>query len=249
MTEGPREIDLMGMPLEGVVAYWLSLKKLVGNSRNFKGLSQEAEFTPEPFVRHLLELAFASHFDDARVRELALVKGSVLCNAFDRRFDLMRVAVMDVASGENPHRTFARMAARFRTLPIEAEKALAYGQELLRLALEKEASEPFFNVHHRQQDDKLVVTLLFYVMLARHHGRIACRPFIEHMGSRFFGDGLALVVDGFDAPFVRKWMKRHKQVLLDDMQHKVRASIELCLGIRSRQGYDDLFRVARSYMR
>lgn len=249
MTEIQRDIDLMGMPLEGVVAYWLSLKKLVGGSRSFKSLGQEAEFTPEPFVRHLLELAFASHLDTSRVRELAFTKGEVLADTLDRRFDLMRIAVMDVASGENPHRTLARMGARFLTLPVEADRALAYAQELLRLALEKEASEPFFNVHHRQNDDKLLVTLLFYVMLARHHGRIACRPFVPHMGARFFGDALALVVDGFDAPFVRKWMKRHKQVFLDELRGKVRVSVDLCLGIRDRLDYDDLFRVARSHMR
>lgn len=249
MTQSIRDFDLLEMPLEGVAAYWLSLKKLVGSSRNFKGLAEEIEFTSEPYVRHVLELAFTGRFDDDRVRALATARAEGGLAELDRKFDLMRIAIMDVAGGENPHRTMARMAARYVALPLPADRALGYAQELLRLAGEKSPQETFFDVNHRQQEDKLLVTLLFYVLIARHHGRIACRPFLEHLNSRFFADGLALVVDSFDAPFVRKWLKQHKQTILADVQRKMAMSVEVCLSIRARMDYDDVFRVARSYMR
>lgn len=249
MSDQARDIDLFGMPLEGVAAYWLSLKKLVGGSRNFKVLVREAEFTAEPFIHHLLDLAFNSRVDDAHVRAFASIKGDVICQEQDKRLDLMRIAVMDVVDGENPHRTYARMAARLLAMPIDAERALTYAQELLRLALEKEPSESYFIINNRHQDDKLIVTLLFYVVLARHHGRIACRPFMEHQQCRFFGDALSLVVDGFDAPFVRKWMKRHKDILLADLRHKMSMSIELCIGMRNRMDYEDIYRAAQSFIR
>jgi hypothetical protein len=38
-------------------------------------------------------------------------------------------------------------------------------------------------------------------------------------------------------------------VLLRDVQDKMRMSTELCLGIRDRLDYEDVFRIARSWMR
>lgn len=248
-SQSIRDFDLFEMPTEGVAAYWLSLKKLVGNRRNFKGLDQEAEFTSEPFVRHLLDIVFTGDMSEDRVRRCAAARGDLLRGELDRRLDLMRVAIMDVAGGENPLRTMARIAARYPSPPITTEKALGYAQELLRQAGEKPPAERFFDVSHRLQDDRLVVALLFYVLLSRHHGRMACRPFLEHLGSRYFADGMALVADGFDAPFVRKWLKKHKQVLLADVRDKMTMSVELALGIKARLSYDDVFRIARSYMR
>lgn len=250
LSQPYRDFDILEMPVEGVAAYWLSLKKLVGNRRNFKGVEQEAEFTSEPFVRHLLEIVFSGDMGEDRVRRCAEARGNLLRGELDRRLDLMRVTIMDVAGGENPLRTMARISARYPVPPITAEKALGYAQELLRQAGDnKPPSERFFDVSHRLQDDRLIVALLFYVLLTRHHGKMACRPFLEHAGSRFFADGMALVADGFDAPFVRKWLKKHKQVLLEDVRAKMLMSVELALGIRARLGYDDVFRIARSYMR
>lgn len=247
-SQSIRDFDLSEMPVEGVAAYWLSLKKLVGNRRNFRRLRQEAEFTSEPFVRHLLEIIFSGDMGEERVRRCAAARGEFLRGELTRRLDLMRVAVMDMAAGDNPLRTMARIAALYPSPPIATDRALGYAQELLRQAGEKPPTARFFNVSHRLQDDRLVVVLLFYILLSRHHGRMACRPFLGHMRSRFFADGMALVIDGFDAPFVRNWLKKHKQVLLDDMRGKMAMSLELALGIKARLGYDDVFRIARSYM-
>ena len=249
MTEAQKDFDLLGIPLEGVAAYWLSLKKLVGNKRNFKGIAEEAEYTSEPFVRHLLDCGFRGYSEE-RVRLLARAKADSMLLAVARCFDLMRVAVLDIATGENPHRSLAKMAAQFPAMPLEEEKAIHLAQELMKLVPEHKAGqEKFFDVSHRAQDDKLLVTLLFYVMYARHQGKMACRPLLEYIHCRFYKDALAMVIDGFDAPFVRKWCKEHKAVMLADVERKITMSTELCLAIGRREDYDDVFRLAKAYMR
>lgn len=70
----PKEFDLMEMPLEGVAAFWLSVKKTMDSKK--KGdefLLEEAKHTREPHVRFLLELA-ASSFSAKRCEELAQVR-------------------------------------------------------------------------------------------------------------------------------------------------------------------------------
>ena len=249
MSEAQKDFDLLDIPLEGVAAYWLSLKKLVGNKRNFKSIAEEAEYTSEPYVRHLLDIGFQGYGEE-RVRLLAKAKADVMVETFARCFDLMRIAVLDVATGENPHRSLAKMVARFPVVPVSDEKAVHLAQELVKLVPEHQAGkEKFFNVSHRSQDDKLLVTLLFYVLYSRHQGKMACVPLLEYVQSRFFRDALSMVIDGFDAPFVRKWCKEHKAVMLADVERKIALSTELCLAIARREDYDDVFRMARAFMR
>ncbi len=249
MSESTKDFDILEIPLEGVAAYWLSLKKLLGNKRNTKAVEEEARYTSEPYVRHLLDIGFRG-FSDEKVRLWAAAKEQTLLDEVERRFSLMRIAILDVATGENPHRTLARMAARYPVPPIGEERAMALAQELLKLVPERKAGqERFFDVGRVAQDDRLIVTLLFYTMLSRHEGKAACAPLLEHVSSRFFREGLALVIDGFDAPFVRKWLKEHAAVVINDARRKMRMSAELCIAIAARMDYEDVFRVARSYMR
>lgn len=249
MSEIQKDFDILELPLEGVAAYWLSLKKLVGGRRNFKLLQEEAEYTGEPFVRHLLDIGFAG-FSDERVRMYADAKAQTLLHEFRRRFNLMRAAILDVATAENPHRTLARFLAQYPVPPITEDRAMALAQELHKLVPEHKAGqERFFDVAHKTADDKLLVTLLFYVLLSRHEGKAACQPLLGYVSSRFFREGLAMVIDGFDAPFVRKWLKEHMAVVLAETERKMRMSTELCLAISSRLDYDDVYRVARSFMR
>lgn len=244
-----RDIDILQMPLEGVAAYWLALKKLAGNKRNLKVLQEEAQHTPEPFVRHLLEICFGS-MSESRIRILAKAREETVLSEVERRYDLMRIALLDIAQSENPRKSMAKMAARFPRSPLTEQRALTLAHELIKLIPERGAvNDHYFDVSHRQQDDKLMVTLLFYVLLARKEGKDACQPYLPIISSYYFVDGLALVIDGMDVPFVRKWLREHKMVLLRDVQDKMRMSTELCLGIRDRLDYDDVFRIARSWMR
>lgn len=249
MSDTQQDFDILEVPLEGVAAYWLSLKKLAGSRRNFKGMEEEAEYTNEPFVKHLLDIGFRGYSSE-RVRFLAETKSETLLNEVDRRFRLMRAAVLDVATGENPHRSLAKLYAQFPSPPVPEEKAMQLAQELVKLVPEHEAGKGrFFDVGLRSQDDKLVVTLLFYVLLSRHEGKIACQQLLKHVTSRFFRDGLAMVIDGFDTPFVRKWLKQQHDIVLDDASRKMRMSTELCLAIARKEDYEDVYRVARSFMR
>jgi len=249
MSELQNDFDILELPLEGVAAYWLSLKKLVGSKRNFKALEEEARYTTEPFVRHLLDIGFCGYSDE-RVRLLAHAKMETQLSEYARRFNLMRIAILDVATGENPHRTLAKLLAQFPVPPITEDKAKALSQELLKLVPEHQAGqERFFDVGHKSQDDKLIVTLLFYVLLSRHESKTGCQPLLSYVSSRYFREGLSMVIDGFDAPFVRKWLKEHKSVVLAETQKKMLMSTEMSIAIAMRLEYDDVFKVARSYMR
>ncbi len=241
-------LDFLHLPLDGVAAYWLSLRKLVGNARNLKALEEEAQYVAEPFVRHLLDMALAS-FPLPRFTQLADVCAASELARLDRQLDLMRITVLDVAQSENPLRTLARMTACFPTPLEEPEQILEEAQSRVNKTENRKTAREFYVLGHRQQDAALCTTLLFYAVLARRHGKPAIRPFLAQAESQFFADGMALVVDGFDVPFVRKWMKKFKATLLADMGRKMTLSTQLCMAIQERQPYEELRCLVRSYLR
>lgn len=251
MNQTPgRDMDLTELPLEGVAAYWLSLKKLVGSKKSFKDLEKEAEYTNEPYIGYLLDTVFGE-LGEERVRHLAGLRQQVLLADLGRKMDLMRLAVMDIAANENPRKTLAKMTAKYDVPPLNEEKAMAMLQELTKTASNRKsaaANARLFNAHHRLKDEQLMVMLLFYVNWSRREGKIGCEPFLEFIGSEFFADGLAMVVDGFDTPFVRKRLRVHRDSILRSTAMKMEMSLEMCLGIRNRYSYDDLFRVAKAFM-
>jgi hypothetical protein len=241
-------LDFLRLPLDSVAAYWLSLRKLAGNAKNLKALEQEAQFVAEPFVRHLLDMA-VNAFPVARFNQLAAVSAAGELSKLNRQLDLMRIAVLDIAQGENPLRTLARMSACFLVLGDAPEKLLEEAQARVSQAAGRKMAKESYALDHRQPDGALAATLLFYAVLARRHGKAACRPFLAHAGSVFFTDGLALVIDGFDVPFVRKWLKKFKTAILADVQRKMELSTNLCAAILERQPFEDLRYLVRSYLR
>ncbi|MCT4628245.1 hypothetical protein [Halodesulfovibrio sp.] len=248
MAEIKHDFDLLEMPVEGVAAYWLSLKKLVGNKRNFKRIHEEAQHTSEEYIRYLLETGFGN-FSEETKRKMANAKAQTMLSAMERKFDCMRIAVLDVATVENPHRSVAKIYANFPQPPVQGDKAIRYAQELLRLMPDKyKGRERFFDVGYKVPDDKLIVALLFYVFYARHQGKDVCQSLLPLISSAYFRDALSMVIDGFDVPFVRKWLKKHKEVLLRDLEYKCTMSTELCMGIASRMDYEDLHSMARAYL-
>ena len=243
-----KDFDILEFPIEGVAAYWLSIKKLVGAKRNAKVLEEEAAYTSEPYIKYLLELCF-SEIDDQRVRALMVVRRDVQLGTVRRKFDLMRMALVDVAESENPRKTLAKMSAQFTVQELTEEKAFGFAQDLAKVAGSKLAEHAaFFNVDHRLKPEKLMVTLLFYVMWARREGKMALQPFLTHIRSEFFAEGLSLVADGFEAPFVRKRMRVQRDAILEETRLKMDMAAELCLGIRHRLTYEDLFRMAKAFM-
>ena len=250
MTQSPAtpELDFLHLPLDGVAAYWLSLRKLAGNARNVKALDHEAQYVAEPFVRHLLDMA-VNALPIPRFTQLAAISAASELARLDRQLDLMRITVLDVAQGENPLRTLARMTACFAMPMEEPERLLEEAQSRVNKAANRKVTRELYVLDHRQPDETLCATLLFYSVLARRHGKPACRPFLAQVGSAFFTDGMALVVDGFDVPFVRKWLKKFKATLLADMDRKMTLSTQLCIAIQERQPFEELRYLVRSYLR
>lgn len=253
MEEVQRDFDMLEIPAEGVAAYWLSIKKLLGNKGSVnKAVEEEASYTSEPFVRFLLDTAF-SRIPEDTVRRISIIKRDNLLAEWGLRFNLMRLALLDMASSENPARTLSRMTAHFSRTPIAEEKAFQLAQDLLKIALGKAKAKPeefprFFSVDHRLQSDKLLVVLLFYAVLNRREGKTACQPLLEHVRSPLFRDGLGLVRDGFDGDYLRERLRVHRETLLAEARLKMDMSLEMSMAIRNRLSYDDVFRVARAFL-
>lgn len=243
----PRDFDIVEIPLEGVVAYWLSLKKIVEGKKNFKGLEPEVEHTSEPYINHLLE-GMCANLADGLFRRLAALKRETLLNAMRSKLDLMRMALLDILAAENPRKTFAKMTAQYASSPLNEEKAFQLVQELLRQAQNPGERPRIFNVDHKLKPEQLIVVLLFYVAWSRKEGKIASQPFLEFIRSEYFCDGLALVIDGFDGPFVRKRLRVHRDALLAATQLKMEMSAEMSCGIRDKLSYEDVFRIAKAFM-
>lgn len=245
-----RDFDIVEIPVEGIAAYWLSIHKLLDAKRNAKTLEREAEYTSEPFIRHLLELS-SSSFDEPRFRALAERKRDTLLLELSRRLDLMRLALLDMIGNENPRRTLAKMTAKFAAPPMSDDRALELAQELGAAAGDGAAAGEnprLFNVDHKLRNDQLLVVLLFYACWTRKEGKMALAGFLEFIRSAFFLEGLALVADGFDGPFVRKRMRVHRDAILEETRLKMDMSTEMCLGVRQKLSYEELFRIARAFM-
>ena len=241
-------VTFLYMPMDGIAAYWLSLRKLLGTSRNMKTLETEARFVNEPFVKHLLDMLM-SQVPPARCRELGEICGQGEIDRLDKQFDLMRIAIMDIATGENPLRTLARITARFSVPLSDPEGMLETAQTRVAEALNSALPEESYHIDHLMRDEDLATTLLFYATVCRRHGKAACRPFLPQEGSVFFTDALSLVLDGFDNPFIRKWMKRFKASLIADMERKISLSIDLCAAIHERTPFEEMRFLVRSYIR
>lgn len=239
-------------PMRGLAAYWLSLKRLIDEKKHVRILEDEAQNAQEPFIAHLLDLA-VSDIEAAGMRILCETRMASELDLFSRKLDLMRVAVLDMAAGENPRRTLVKMTAHFAKAPIGEEKAFRLAQDLAGQAAKtlKDKTTPdktLYDVHYHLLDDRLMTVLLFYVLFARREGKPSLKDFAPLVSAGFFQDGLALVVDNFDVPFVRKRLSVHKRSLVEELARKMRLSIDLCLGLRNRLGYDNLFRIAKSYV-
>lgn len=248
-----RDFDMVDIPMAGVAAYWLALHKLLGVTRKSRfspaALADEAAHTSEPLTRLLLEL-LGAELEPADLRRLALARREMHLEALARKLALMRVSLLDMATGENPRKTLAKMTAHFTAPPLDEDKAFGYAQQLVALASSKDwsAKASYFNVEHRLKDDKLLVALLFHASWVRREGKTACRPFFPHIRSQFYLQGLALVSDGFDAPFLRKRLKVHQQALLADVMRKQDCAIELAEGIKRRWSHETCFTAAKAWL-
>lgn len=247
--ETNRDLDILEMPLDGLAAYWLSLKKLWDSKKGAKKvIEDEAAHTPEPYIAYLLNTAFGE-LPEHMVRKLARIKRETFIADWRRKIELMRIALYAVAAGENPRITLIRMDSRFHAPPMDERKAFDLAGGVFAAIKDTSADLPtLLDVSHKHSHDRLVVKLLFYVIHARREGKQSLAPFIQFIRSPYFAEGLSLAVDGFDADFLANHLDRVRNEALNDARRKMRLSQDMVLGIRDKLAYADLLRMAQAYM-
>lgn len=237
----------MEMPFEGLAAYWLSLRKLL-DAKGQSVLDEEIQYTQEPFIRHVLEITFSS-LDAALVRKLSNVKRDAILADYNRKIELMRLALYAMAAGENPRVTLVRMNSKFPTPPMPEKAAFDMAHGIASSIKNKDADiKTLLSVNHKLNAEQLLVKLLFHIMHSRRNSRQALEKMLKFHDYPFFISGMELVIDGFEADFLAHNLQDTRDNIIDEAKRKMEMSVEMSLGIRHKLSYDDLFRVARSYM-
>jgi len=242
------QLDILEMPLEGLAAYWLSIKKL-SDAQKMRGiLDEELTHTGEPYVRFLLEATF-SQLDSATVRRLADVRKADYLHDLGRKLDMMRVALMAVPMRENPRATLVRMGGLFPSPPMEERRAMDMANALAQSVRDKDGDlATMLAVDHKMPPDRLLVKLLFYAMHARRHKRLGLERFLPYARTSFFAEGLSLVVDGFEARFLDRHLARVRDETLLQAERKMDMATELALAVRKKLNYEDVHLIARAWL-
>ncbi|XXJ18713.1 hypothetical protein ACR42D_04000 [Desulfovibrio caledoniensis] len=244
----PQELDILEMPVEGLAAYWLSIKKIMDARKGRDILDEEIAAATEPYILHLLETVFSA-LDIPLVRRLAQAKRDILIDDYRTKIDLMRLAIFAIASGENPRITLVRMDSKFAHPLMTEDRAFDMATAMF------DALKPrgvdlniLLSVDHKLKADRLLVKLLFFVMYARREGRQNLDRFIPYLGSRFFSEGVSLAIDNFEADFLANHLESIRDRVMVETGRKMDMALEMALAIRSKTAYDDIFRIARTYM-
>lgn len=246
--EEQKDFDILEMPAEGLAAYWLSIKKLIDVKRSKKILEEEIRYTREPFIKHMLETVF-SGIDEESIRRLAHAKSETITIDYERKLAAMCIAVLAVSSKENPRISFVRMASNFPFSPITEKKAfnLAYG--ITDGLKNKESNhEILLELDHKMPNDRLLVKLLFHVITSRREGKQALESFLPYIKTPFYFNGLTQAIDGFDHRILKANMTTQTREILRETKRKMEMAAEMCIGIRNKLNYEEIFKIAKSYM-
>jgi hypothetical protein len=248
-VSAPPEFDLMEMPLEGVAAYWLSVKKtLDSKKKNDTFILDEAKHTKEPQIRFLLELA-ASSFTPERCETLARVRKANILAELHRKYVLMAIGLLGIVSKENPQKVMIRFLSKFHIAPIFEKQVFEVAQVILKNLDNAELNKKkFLNIDHRLKIEALIINLIFYCMLARRSGANSLLDYQEYISSQYFKDGLALICDGFDYDFVKFRLNLVKKEILESMESKMDLSIQMMSAVKSSVPYPDLYLIAKAYL-
>lgn len=242
------ELDILEMPVEGLAAYWLSIKKIMDAKKGRSILDEEIASASEPYILHLLETVF-SRLDVPLVRRLAAARKDIQLDDYRTKIDLMRLAIYAIASGENPRITLVRMDSKFAHPLMTEDRAFDMATAMFDAIKPKGVDlSVLLSVNHKLQADRLLVKLLFFVMYARREGRQNLDRFIPHLGSRFFSEGVSLAIDNFEADFLANHLESIRDRVVMETGRKMDMALEMALGIREKMAYDDIFRIARAYM-
>ena len=244
----PQEFDILEMPFEGLCAYWLSMKKILDTRKGRAIIDEEIAHTDEPYILYLLETAFSS-LSPGAVRRLVGVKRDIRLDEYERKIELMRLAVFAIASGENPRVTLVRMDSKFASPVMSETKAFEMATAMFDAIKPKGTDlDTLLSVHHKLQADRLLVKLLFFVMYARRESKQALERFMPHLGSHFFSEGVSLAIDSFEADFLAHHMEGIRDRTIIETRRKMDMALEMALAIREKLPYDDVFRIGRAFM-
>lgn len=241
-----QELGILDMPLEGVAAYWLSLRKVMGAKVQPKTVQEEAANTREPFVSFLLDL-FLSTLPDAEVRRLGLVRRDTVLRDLRLKLAMMREALLAIAAVDNPRKALVRMGAYLSEPSLTEENATKMGLDMVRLA-EKSRASYVVTVDPALSAEQLLIKLLFYVLWARREGKAGLESFAENGRCRYFNQGLLMVVDGFDRSFVRGCLDLAEAELLEEAGRKMELAVDMACALRVKLSYEDMFKTARAYL-
>lgn len=247
-SPSPREMDILEMPMSGLAAYWLSLKKLQDSRKGGKIIQEEQAATKEPYIRHLLDIV-CSALPEETVRRLALAKQQALIHDTGRKLELMVVTLLSVARNENPRKTLVAMLSLFPFPPVKEAEVMDMAYQLPERIKRGEVDPAVMaDIDHATRPEHLILRLLHYALTARREGKVAGLPMLKHARSLFFTENWSLLSDGFDPHFMEKRLATQKRHLLTAASLKMRMATEMALGIRNKYAYEDIFRIARSYM-
>lgn len=247
MTEEPRtDLDLLEMPLEGLAAYWLSLKKIMGAKLVPKTLQEEAEKTSEPFIRYMLELC-VSGLDDIAARRAGTRRRETVLRELSLKMSLMREALLSMSAGENPRLALIRMFARVPGPVISEENATKMALDMVRLA-EKNKDGYVVTIGPALSREELLIKLMFYVLWARREGVASVEPFSQGGRCRFFVQGVTMAADGLDRSVVKSCLDASAAEILVEAGQKMDLALDMALALRAKTSYEDMFRVAQAYL-
>ncbi|MFP4315404.1 MAG: hypothetical protein ACLFQR_04210 [Desulfovibrionales bacterium] len=244
----PDEFTMQEIPLEGLAAYWLSISRALSGKKGSRFLQGELQHVREPYLRHLLEIGFSS-FTSEQIRRFASIKKATILSDLKRKLFLMLIALMGIYNKENPQQILIRIISRFPISPVLEKEVFQKAQELLELVeLGNGPAKELISVDHSMEAHDFIVNLIFYTMLSRRQGWEACGPFISDIRSPLFAEGLSLIIDRFDYDFIKHRLNLQKNEILQDSEIKMDMAMEMCIGIREDMAYEDLLRIAHSFM-
>jgi hypothetical protein len=242
-----RDFDILEMPPSGVAAYFLSVKKLSDTRKGAKVIQDEAKLCSEPYVRHVLETCFA--FTEPMARRLARIKGRTVLREYARKHDLMRLAILAIGATENPRRTLVKMNSLASAPLVKEKKTFEMAQALIEeVKAGKIDITAFANVDHTLKTEQLALKLMYYVLLSRREGAIACQPYLAHIRSRHFVEGMLMLIDGFENPFIDRRLGDRKRAILAETFAKMDMALEMCLAVAAKLSYEAVFAVAKAYL-
>ncbi|HCO12025.1 MAG TPA: hypothetical protein DIT19_02210 [Desulfonauticus sp.] len=240
-----KDFDLVEMPLEGVVVYWLSLSKLF-KKRGF--LEQEIKSTTEPYINYLLRL-LSSNLSPNTCIELAKIKGETILEDLQKKLVLMSISVLGMSIKENPQKVMIRFISKFPISSIYEQKILSSAREVVD-NLEKPdfPKEKFLNIDHRFLPEKLMLNLMVYNFLERRVEHTKLMDYLQYVRSFYFAEGVSLIVDGFDYDFVKHRLNLQKREIIYHTRAKMEVSGRLVAGLKTGLSYQDLSLIAQAYL-